>query len=154
MQNVTLENTLKKQTLWTQTLFCFQSRLPLRFVRDDDETHIPTNQLRFGGFRKPLPSPIHRTNPDASTCAFVCLSVCLPSKQKLAIAEWGRSNLQFRLYTALGSDSRRSLSEILVYVQKKPSSEMYKILCCQQTPRVSTKLAPLPRICREGEIEL
>jgi len=75
MQNVTLENTLKKQTLWTQTLFCFQSRLPLRFVRDDDETHIPTNQLRFGGFRKPLPSPIHITNPDASTCAFVCLSV-------------------------------------------------------------------------------
>ena len=62
------------------------------------------------------------------------LSVCLSSKQKLAIAEWGRSISQFRLYNALGSDSRRSLSEIVVYVQKKPSSEMYKILCCQQSP--------------------
>ena len=55
------------------------------------------------------------------------LSVCLSSKQKLAITEWGRSNSQFLLHNALGSNFRRSLSEILVYVQKKPSSEMYKI---------------------------
>lgn len=83
----------------------------------------PTNQLRFAGFRKPLPSPIHKTNPDASTCT----SVCLSSRQKLVITEWERSNSQFLLYNALGSDSRRSLSDILVYVQKTPSSEMYKI---------------------------
>jgi hypothetical protein len=73
-------------------------------VRDDDETHIPTNQLRFGGFRKPLPSPIHRTNPNASTCVFVCLS----SKQKLAIAEWGRSNLPLnnQMFIVIQQESR------------------------------------------------
>ena len=107
----------------SKTFFCFQSRLPLRFVGDDDEAHMPTNQLRFAGFRKPLPSLIHKTNPDASTCT----SVCLSSRQKLVITEWERSNSQFLLYNALGSDSRRSLSDILVYVQKTPSSEMYKI---------------------------